>query len=288
VLATVLTSCGGSGGNIDPSADPAGSGHTSGSGDASGTAGPPYAVSSEVIAGPGSHDLRVWAPHVRAPAESGRWPVVYAVPGSGGHKGNFDLLGPALARRGLVVFATDYRSTSTDAELTADLECGYRFVRRVANDHGGDLHEPVALVGYSRGARAVFSLLDERRLGPGGTFDACSGGAPSPDVVVAAEGCYYAFAGETHVFPPVRPPTGTRFALVSGLADDVCPTWQSRKAAATLRAEGYDTTLVTVPGADHHAPIFRRVVAGRTVADPHEPAGKRLVRAVLDAVRADR
>jgi acetyl esterase/lipase len=201
---------------------------------------------------------------------------VYAVPGSTGRNADFDQIGPALAREGVVVFATDYRSDSSDEELTRELECGYRYVRSVAGTYGGDLGQPVTVVGYSRGARAVWSGLDARRFGPGGSYHGCFRGAARPDVVAAIDGCYYAFAGWTHPFPVARLGIGdARLLLVSGEADDVCPTWESRRAARALRAAGHDTTLVRIPKANHH-----------TVRVVDAAAGRQTVRAILDAIRA--
>lgn len=245
-------------------------------------AGPPYDVVSDVVKDATTQQIEVWAP-----AGGGRWPVVYAVPGLGGRWTDFDQLGPALARQGLVVFATDYRVTGTEELVTADLTCGYRYARTVAGRYGGDLTRPVTAVGYSRGAELALGGLREDVYGPGGSYDRCFGGTAVPDVVVAIDGCYYAYKDLKYDFPVgLLTKKDAEVVLVSGQTDDVCAPWQSTRAAGALDAAGYDTTLVPIPDANHYQPIFHDRVGGKWVTDPGSPAGKKTVQAVLDAVHA--
>lgn len=83
------------------------------------------------------------------PGTIGRWL------GSCGEREDWDEAGAALARRGVVVFAPDYRATGSNDELTRDLECGYRYVRSIAEAYGGDLT-----------GRHGCGLLPRRQRGP--------------------------------------------------------------------------------------------------------------------------
>ncbi|MGZ4646266.1 MAG: alpha/beta hydrolase [Blastococcus sp.] len=243
-------------------------------------AGPPYAVSTRVVADATTRVVQVWAPTGR-----GRWPVVYALPGISGHKADFDQLGPALARRGVVVFATDYDPAGTADEVFRAIECGYRYARKVAPGYGGDLTRPVTAVGYSAGARFAGALVAPM-FGPAGTYDACFTGAPVPDVLVGINGCYFAYKNLTFSFSTDLGSRSVRLLLVTGQADDQCATWQSQKAAKALKDAGFDTTLVSIPGANHYTPMFHDLDHGKVTTVAHDPAGDTTVRAILDAIGA--
>jgi len=245
-----------------------------------GPTGPPYQVSSKLLRDDTSQEIRVWAP-----ADKGSWPVVYALPGIGGHTSDFDLLGPALARQGVVVFATDYRTHGTLEDLGDDLACGYRFIRRVADDYGGDLERPVTGVGYSFGA--MWMLGGALHRVPTGAGAQCAEKQPLPDVVVGVNGCYYDRAGQPQPFSVEG--LDRREAdvlLVAGSADRDCPAWQSAKAAAALGAAGFHPKLTTLRGANHFTPLFHDFVGGKWVSVPKDPAGEQTVRAILDAIKA--
>jgi predicted esterase len=245
-------------------------------------AGPPYDVVSEVVKDAKTQQIEVWAP-----APAGRWPMVFAVPGVGGHRTDFDHVGPALARQGVVVFASDYRVRGTDQQVTADLVCGYRYARTVAGRYGADLSRPITALGYSRGAVLSLGGLQEAVYGPGGSYGECYEGAAVPDVVVAIDGCYYAYKDLTYEFPiELLDHKDAHVVLLSGQKDDVCAPWQSTRVAKELDAAGYDTTLIPIPDANHYQPIFHDLVGGRWVTEPDNPAGKKTVQAVLDAIRA--
>lgn len=268
VVTVVLAACGGA--------------STTGEGGGSTTAstGPPYQVSSDVLRDEASQEVRVWAPVGKRGA-----PVVYALPGMGGHGTDFDLLGSALAARGVVVFATDYRANGTIDDIAVDTACGYRLARRVAPDYGGDLARPVTGVGWSRGASLMLSGALHRT--PTGAGAACARDLPLPEVVVGMNGCYYEWAGRPQPFPVEE--LDRREAdvlLVAASADRNCPAWQSTRAAAALRAEGFRATVTTIPGANHFTPLFHDLVDGSWVADPGGSAGEQAVQAILDAIEA--
>ena len=237
---------------------------------------PPYEVITHQVGDPTTQDISVWEP-----VAPGAWPVVYAVPGISGHREDLDLLGPALAAQGAVVFASDYRATGTAAQVTRDLVCGYRYVYGVARQYGGDLTKPVTAVGYSNGARLVLGLRNPT-AGPGRR---CSPSVPAPDVVVGINGCYFDFQGTRFPFTPLGPgDADATVVLVTGDQDAVCPSWQSERAARELSAAGVLTRLVPLLGADHFTPVFHDFVDGAWTTDPQSAAGVRTVQVIMRAI----
>jgi hypothetical protein len=76
-------------------------------------------------------------------------------------------------------------------QTAVEAECGYRFARRTAAQHGGDLQQPVTLVGLSFGASAALGIGLTEEIDPTGEFVSCFDEEPRPDVVVAISGCHY-------------------------------------------------------------------------------------------------
>lgn len=166
-LATVAVACGGGGDDV-------------------------LTVTSQVVSDPTTPDLRVLAPDGEGP-----WPVVVALHGFGGTGQDMVELGTRLAKAGVVVFVPTYNTDlSTPEGLTRasdDIVCAYQVARRIAPEHGGDLTQPVTVVGWSLGAD--FAVLGV--LGPptDSSTGRCPGELPRPDVAVALAGCYYEFEG---------------------------------------------------------------------------------------------
>ena len=248
---------------------------------------PPYAISTSVVADSTTRNIQVWAP-----TGQGRWPVIYAVPGISGNKSDFDQLGPALARQGVLVFASDYNPTGTAEELARNIECGYRYTRSIAARYGGDLTKPVTAVGYSAGARWVgglmtpmFGGLMSPMSGPTGSYNGCFTGVPAPNVAIGVNGCYFAYKNLTFPFSTDIGTRDVKLVLITGQADDVCATWQSQKAAKALKAAGLDTTLVSIPGANHYTPMFHNFDHGKWITVLQDPAGQTTLQATLHAIR---
>ena len=233
-----------------------------------------------MVSDPTTRAIQVWAP-----AGHGQWPVVYALPGVSGHKSDIDLLGPALARQGVVVFASDYDPAATSEVLIRDIECGYRYTRHIASDYGGDLSKPVTGIGFSAGARYISALVIPD-LGPSGSYSACFTCPPAPNVLVGINGCYYSYQKLKLDFSTDLGTKDVDLHLITGTKDDVCATWQSQEAAKALQSAGYRTTLLSIAGANHYTPVYHDVVQGKRTALPHDPAGDATVRAVLDAIHA--
>jgi len=159
-----------------------------------------FGVITDVISHEDTQEIYVWAP--MADEDDDRpFPVVYAIAGSGGYGSDWDVIGSALAARGVVVFATDYHQEDMGIgrfdRIIKDVECGYRYVREVAAAYGGDLEQPVAGLGHSLGAElALGGALDDVSLVPGGTYDECFAGVERAD---SFDTTYIEIPGTSHI-----------------------------------------------------------------------------------------
>jgi acetyl esterase/lipase len=240
------------------------------------------------LSGEDTQEITVWAPDA-----DGSWPVVYALHGSGGDAQALAEMATVLASQGVVVFATDYRSelmpTPQWQDVYRDTECGYRYARSVAGDYGGDLDQPVTIVGHSLGATIGLAMaLNESVFGDDGDFDSCPGEVPRPDVVVPLSGCHYEFEGRAFDFDPAGMDWTNRepeLVLVVGTEDDVCEPWQSQDATEALRAAGFDARLGEVEGGNHSNVIFFEDVDGEWLPAPDDPIGEEVVQIILDTIQ---
>jgi dienelactone hydrolase len=240
-------------------------------------------VTSQVVSDATTQDI-----HVFAPQATGTSPLVVALHGIDGSGQDMGEFATRLARSGMVVFAPTYRSDLTTpdglSQAEADIVCGYRFARTTASQHGGDLTQPVTALGWSLGAD--FAVLGGLSPGPS-PDDPCPGDKPPPDVVVGISGCYYEYEGKPITWFDDVSSWGNKdadFYLLAGDEDTTCPAWQSQKLASALRDAGYHVNLIRLPGADHYAPIFHEMRNGEFQAVTKDPAGRRAVQVVLDAI----
>jgi len=251
-----------------------------------GSDGRPLEVTSEVVSDSTTQDIMVVAPDAEGP-----WPVVVALHGVDGEGRDMAEIALRLAREGTAVFAPTYRTdlSTQDGVYQAarDIECGYRFVRSIAADHGGDLDQPVTFVGWSLGASAALALGLMEEVDPSGEYVDCFGEVPRPDIVVAISGCYYEYQGEPADLLDVSTLSkrDADVVLVAGEEDTTCAAWQTADAAAELRGAGFDVEgPVVLSGASHYAPVFHDLVDGEWVVVPNDPAGDRTVEIVLDTI----
>lgn len=241
----------------------------------------PYAVSGNVVSGPNTHDLTVWAPEA-----DGSWPVIFAIPGSGGSaQRDLSVLASELASHGVVVVGADFFASRIDN----DAECGYRYARQVAADYNGDIAQPVTMLGYSAGAsQAVSHGLSESSYGPDSTLDVgCPPGAPRPEIIVSINGC---LAVDMNIENLVRfwGNQDAGIVLISGTNDDVCGRWQSEQAQTALQGGGYDVSLVNIPDANHWQVVFHDRSFGNYITlEADDPAGQATVTAILEAIGID-
>jgi dienelactone hydrolase len=232
---------------------------------------PPFAVTSTVLAQPTGENVAVFAPE-----GEGSWPVVYALHGLGSEWQRLEGTASELASHGTVVFAPNYDASGVP-QGPDSAECGYRFARSIAEDYGGDVDQPIAIVGHSAGASWGLAIgLDDPRYGPAGTYDACLTGVPRPQVVVSIGGCHYQVGDREVDFDPAGwgwQNQQASLVLVAGTEDTKCAPWQSEDASAALELADYNVELVEIAGADHSSLVF-------PVAD------EETVHAILDAIAA--
>jgi len=260
----------------------------------------PVALTEEVT-GPDTREIAVWAPDSEGP-----WPVVMFLAGWEGKGIHYAQTAEMLASQGVVVFAPDYRSkdivTADWRNPYRDAECAYRHIRTVASEYGGDIDQPITIAGHSLGASVAMAIvLFETEFGPEGSFDRCPSQVPRPDHVVALSGCHLKSGVDGSEFPFAPNAQGwthhdASIHLVVGSDDTVCEPWQSKEAAATLAADGYENVELTViDDADHFDVIFTDYQGdnewyepgGEWFAKPNDPGGVAAVRAILDTITTD-
>jgi len=244
-------------------------------------------VTTAVVSDETTQDILVFAPDAE-----GSWPVVVALHGVGGTGKDMAEIATRLAREGVVVFAPTYRSDLSSQkgliDTENDVECGYRFIRSIAAEYGGDLDQPVTFVGWSLGATAALGIGLTEDVDPTGKYVSCFSNVPRPEVIVAISGCYFGFEGVKQSYFDVSG-WGNKEAdltLLAGHDDTTCAAWQSEDAAAELRSAGYDVDLVMLEGANHYAPIFHDIVDGDWVVVADDPPGDRTVDLILEAMAA--
>jgi dienelactone hydrolase len=251
-----------------------------------GSGGAPHDIVVEVVSDESTQDIRVYEPKAGGP-----WPVVLALHGINGSAEDLDGLATRLAAEGFVVFAPSYRtgfgSDEATEQMVSDVECGYRFARTIAADHGGDLDEPVTFVGWSLGATLALATGLIEEIDPNEDVITCFDQAPRPDVVVAISGCHYEFDGSPTGFDPAGFDNhDTDVVLLAGSDDAVCEASQSEDAATALRETGFDADLTVLDGASHASPIFRDIVDDELVEADDADAGEQTLQLILDAVDA--
>ena len=241
-------------------------------------------VSQSTIRGDHTQDISVWAP------DSGTgYPIVYVLHGLANDRNDMAGFATALAREGLVVFVPDIRTATTSGAAT-DVECGYDLALKRAVEFGGDIDQPVSIVGWSFGAvTALFSALDPNATGLRSQAEGCSLDAQRPDVIVSIAGCYTTWDGDSEPLDPGAMGwinTGAQIVLVAGEEDPVCPPEESETAADTFEAAGFDANVVVIQGADHGAMLFYPPGRYGSVENPQGEAGDETVHVVLDAIHA--
>lgn len=245
-----------------------------------------YGVTEAVISHETTQEISVWYPEA-----DGAWPVTFVFHGRPGTRQDLAITARTLASRGAVVFVPDYRSTAGPQQIQPDIECAQRYGRSVAADYGGDLGQPVTIVGYSAGATvALLNGLTDSPYPSEGTAGGCFTQSPRADIIVAIDGCHYGLdVQQSGLFSPATwSNKDAHVVLVAGTDDEICEPWQSQDATAELQAAGYDTSLVQIDGANHFTVIFHDIVDGEFLDLPDSPAGAQVVSTILEAIDAVR
>jgi len=256
----------------------------------------PYEVTASVIPSTNvTRDIHVWTP-----VGDGPWPVVYAIPGSDGSaQSTFGVFGPELASHGVLVLATNWRvQKSTQAVFVTDIECGYRFSRSIAADYGGDITQPVTMLGMSMGASgALYQAVAEGNFGPDSDWLPFEGNilevdekcypeeAARPDVMIGIAGNYKdaqfpAGVGNIQTM-------GNRdadYILIWSSDDTIASAYQTEHAKGSLERKDYEVTMVEIAGADHGDFVFLDTDNFYAPLPPIHPAGQATVQAVLEAI----
>jgi len=242
---------------------------------------PEYEVITTSVSTDSTRDVWVYEPD-----GDGVWPVVYAIPGSGGDaRGDLSTVATELARRGVLVFATDWAGEPDSEVSVAEVECGYRLALDLAGDYGGDLSRQPVVFGYSAGATTALNLtLGEAEYGPGGDFAVCFDGVPRPAASVALSGCHshFAFGLETDSWGN----DNALLLLPVGNDDSGCTVRQSAKAGEALRQAGYDVSIIAIPDADHGDVVFRDIANKWAPLPPDHLPGRYTVQMILNAIDA--
>jgi len=184
--------------------------------------------------------LDVWAPTVAADRP---WPVLVFFYGGGWAGGDKNLYGwaaQALAARGFVVVAPDYRLVPQVhfPAFIEDAAAATAFAARAAPVHGGDPTR-LGVIGHSAGAHLAMMIALDRRY---------MAGVEAPDLIRAAVGLagpydFLPFDAPAAVNAFGRAPDPTLTQPVAFVRADAPPLWLGHGTADTV-VEPADSTLL--------------------------------------------
>jgi hypothetical protein len=223
-------------------------------------------------------DMVVWSP-----GGDGPWPVIYALPDTGIAQHDLDVLAPALADRGFLVIGTNWDASilhPTDSDR--DVECGYRYAREIAEDHGGDLSEPVTMLGNGFGGFEASVVGLDSRFGPDGNYSGCFTGTDRPDLVITVGTCHNDYL--EYVVTNYNNTDG-KVAIITGQDDDVCPaSLHVAPMLASLDESGIEATTTEIADASHGELVFHDEDNRWAPLPEDDPVGQDTVDAIAQAI----
>lgn len=235
-----------------------------------------------VTNGQPSQVLDIYLPETGA----GPFPVVFALHGGNGDKGEFDAMGEYLSERGYALVAVNFRDMPGYKYPSGiqDAYCAFAWLQVNAATYEID-PQRVVVAGFSLGGTyaALMATVDD----PSIYFKTCK--HPMPDLTTIKGSVIYtgvfdypaAVQGNTALkeyfrdffgsYPDEKPERWQEasavnwldgseqpFLLIHGDADGSVPPKNSQEFAARLKQFGIDVELVLVPGAQHMGIIYKR------------------------------
>ena len=209
---------------------------------------------------------------VYAPTAAGSWPLVVIAPGGfmppDQILGYTEDLGMAIADRGAVVMTANWRQGSNfggdTAQSLGDVACAVGVARATGPAYGADAAR-VVLVGHSNGVWPVTTLgLTPSPMALDSASCDATSGSLRPDAIVVMSGLFDADA--VQLAASTSAAQHIPVVIAQGGADDPARVAAARSFQDVLTANGWDSTLVEVPAADHPGILYAPAVIDAVMA----------------------
>lgn len=220
------------------------------------------------------------------PDGTGPFPVVFALHGGNGDKGEFNGMGKYLAGKGYALVAVNFRDMP-DFRYPANVQdayCAFAWMQANAATYGLD-PQRVVVAGFSLGGSiaALMSTVDD----PATYLNSCQN--PAPDLTAIKGSVIYTgifdfpaavqgnaglksyfqnYFGSNPDNNPARWQEASAvnwldgsekpFLLIHGETDESVPPKNSQDFSASLKQNGISVQLILVPNADHMGIIYKR------------------------------
>ena len=200
---------------------------------------------------------------VYAPTDPGPWPLVVVAPGGGmaadSTKSYIDDFALEIADRGAVVMTAEWRQSMGPDEAHGDMACAVGVARQTGAAYGADASR-VVLAGHSDGVWPVVAVgLPPTPPSPAAGACDTTSGSLRPDAMVTLAGLY-TMSADTKIVSAATPDQRIPVVVAQGGADDPDRVSESKAFHEMLVANGWDSTLVEVPSADHPGILYEKAV----------------------------